>query len=359
MPRLDSFLRIVAEQQASDLHFHSGSVPVIRYDGELLDIPFRVLTAEEASRFIREVLSPEQWGRLETERQLDFLYTLPGVGRFRGNAFFHNRGPGAVLRVIPADVPTIDQLQLPPVLKRLTQLGNGMVIVTGPTGSGKTTTLAALVHEINRTSQRHVITVEDPIEFVHAPIRSVITQREVGRHVATFAAGLRSALREAPDVLVVGEMRDPETIALALSAAETGVLVFGTLHTNSAGKAVDRIVDASPEDTREQVRGLLSVLLRAVIAQQLVKRMNADGRIAAAEVLLQSYALSNMIREGKTHQIAGYLDTASFDGSGAQSLDYCLFQYVMEALVSLDDALAVADRPEPLRERIAALPEED
>jgi len=358
VPRLDSFLRIVAEQQASDLHFHSGSVPVIRYDGELLDIPFRVLTADESARFIREVLTPDQWARLETERQLDFLYTLPGVGRFRGNAFFQNQGPGAVLRVIPDDLPTIDQLQLPPVLKKLTQLRNGLVVVTGPTGSGKTTTLAAMVHEINRTSQRHVITVEDPIEFVHAPVRSVITQREVGRHVESFAAGLRSALREAPDVLVVGEMRDPETVALALSASETGVLVFGTLHTNSAGKAVDRIVDASPVDTRDQVRGLLSVLLRAVIAQQLVKRMNADGRIAAAEVLLQSYAVSNMIREGKTHQIGGYLDTASFDGSGMQSLDHCLFQYVMAAIVSLEEALTVADRPDLLRERVAALPED-
>jgi twitching motility protein PilT len=358
MARLDSFLRIVTEQQASDLHFHSGSVPVIRYDGDLLDVPFRVLTEQEASRFIQEILTPEQWVRLEQDKHLDLVYTLSDVARFRGNVFVQNHGLGAVFRVIPNDVPTIEQLQLPPIIKRLTAHTNGLIVVTGPTGSGKTTTLAAMVHEINRTSARHVITIEDPVEFVHRPIGSVITQREVGRHVESFAAGLRSALRESPDVLVVGEMRDPETVALALAAAETGVLVLGTLHTNSAAKAIDRIIDASPEDARDQARGLLSVLLRAVVSQTLIKRANADGRIAGLEILLQSYAVANMIREGKTHQITGHLDGASFDGTGAQSLDHCLFGLVRDGVVSLPDALAVADRPDHLQSRVAELPQD-
>jgi twitching motility protein PilT len=358
MARLDSFPRIVAEQQASDLHFHAGSVPVIRYEGDLLDVPFRTLSAEETSRFIREVLTPEQWAQLELERQLDLIYTLPEVGRFRGNIFVQNHGLGAVFRVIPPRVPTIDDLQLPPVLHKLALLRNGIIIVTGPTGSGKTTTLAALVDEINRTSARHVITIEDPIEFVHTPVKSAITQRQVGRQVESFASGLRSALRESPDVLVVGEMRDAETVSLALAAAETGVLVLGTLHTNSAAKAVDRIVDATTEDAREQSRGLLSVLLRAVIAQHLVKRVDADGRIAATEVLVHNYAVANMIREDKTHQLEAYVQSAGYDGSGSESLGQCLFRFVRDGLVSLEEALTLADHPNELKNLAAGLSEE-
>jgi twitching motility protein PilT len=358
MARLDSFLRIVAEQQASDLHFHAGNVPVIRHDGELMDLPFRALSAQETERFLREVLTDAQWATLQTEKQLDLMYALPEVGRFRGNVFVQSHGLGAVFRIIPDEVPTLDRLGVPPVLKRLTQLGNGLIVVTGPTGCGKTTTLAAMIHEINQTSQRHIITIEDPIEFVHQPRESVITQREVGRHVESFASGLRSALREAPDVLVVGEMRDQETVQLALAAAETGILVFGTLHTNSAAKAIDRIIDVVPEETREQSRGVLSVLLRGVIAQHLVRRASGDGRIAVAEILLQSYAVANMIRENKTHQVEGHLQTASYDGSGAQSLDHCLFQYIQEGHITLEDALSVADYPDQLKKLVAGLPEE-
>jgi len=357
-PRLDSFLRIVAEQQASDLHLHAGNVPIVRHDGDLLDVPFRILTPQETSRFLREILNDEQWTRLEHHKQIDVIYTVPEVGRFRANVFEQNQGLGAVFRFIPAHIPNLQELQLPPVLTRLTQLQSGLVVVTGPTGSGKTTTLAAMVHEINRGSSRHVITIEDPIEFVHAPIQSLVTQREVGRHVESFAAGLRSALREAPDVLVVGEMRDAETVQLALSAAETGVLVLGTLHTNSAAKAVDRMIDAVPDDAREQTRGLLSVLLRAVIAQHLVKRINADGRIAAAEILVQNYAVSNLIRENKTHQLPAYVLGASRETPGSQSLDQCLYQYVEDGIVAAEEALKVADDPQRLQTSLAALVQE-
>ncbi len=358
MARIDTFLRIVAEQQASDLHFHAGNVPVIRHDGDLIDLPFRKLSAQETQRFLDEILSDEQKARLDQERQIDLLYVLPGAGRFRANIFSQRHGLGASFRIIADSPPLVHDLGLPPVVTRLTRLANGLLIVTGPTGSGKTTTLAAMIHEINRTSERHIITVEDPVEFVHEPIKSVITQREVGTHVETFAAGLRSALRETPDVLVVGEMRDRETVQLALSAAETGVLVFGTLHTNSAARAVDRIIDAVPEDSREQARGVLSVLLRAVISQHLVKRASGEGRVAVAEILTQTLGVSTLIREAKSHQLAAYLQSAANDGSGSQSLDHSLFQNVREGIITLEAARLVADYPEQLERMVAELPEE-
>ena len=348
MARLDSFLRVVAEQDASDLHLHSGSVPVIRHDGDLMDLPFRVLSETETRRLLFEIIDDGQKETLERERQLDFIYSIPRGGRFRASFFVQRNGLGAVFRIIPNRRPTLEELLVPAAVKRLTQLKNGLVLVTGPTGSGKTTTLAAIVHEINRTQARHIITIEDPTEFVHEPLRSVVTQREVGRHTVSFASALRSALRESPDVLIIGELRDQETVQLALSAAETGTLVFGTLHTNSAAKAVDRILDIVPEGARDQARSVLAVLLRAVIAQHLVKRSGGEGRIAAREILLQNYAVSAMVREKKVHQIEAYLHSASFDGSGAQSLDNCLLGYVQEGLVTLEDALAVADYPEQL-----------
>lgn len=358
MPRLDSFLRLVVEQQASDLHLHAGYVPVIRHDGDLVDVPFRQLSRDETERFLGEIMTDAQRDLLLAERQVDFLYDLPGTGRFRASVFQQSRGLGSVFRVIPDRPFTLEQLLMPPAVRKLTRLSNGLVIVTGPTGSGKTTTLAAMVDEINRNQQRHVITIEDPIEFVHRPVKSVITQREVGRHVASFAAGLRSALRESPDVLVVGEMRDQETVQLALQAAETGVLVLGTLHTNSAAKAVDRIVDVVPEDVRDQTRGVLSVLLRAVIAQHLVKKASGEGRVAALEVLLQSHGISNLIRENKVHQIEAYLQSAGVHPSGLQSLDGCLLKLVQEGLVEMSEAVLVADRPDQLRRQVTEMAEE-
>src|SRR5229473_2020170 len=239
MARFDSFLRLVAEQGASDLHFHAGNVPIIRHEGDLLPLPFRTLSELETSRFLLEIMTEEQRAEFEKKREIDFVYELPGVARFRANVFVQSQGFGSVFRVIKNEVPTLDELGMPAAVKRLTDLNNGLVLVTGPTGSGKSTTLAAMVDEINKTSQRHVISIEDPIEYLHTNHKAVITQRQVGKHAESFAGALRSALRESPDVLIVGEMRDLETIGLAIQAAETGVLVIGTLHANSASNAVD------------------------------------------------------------------------------------------------------------------------
>jgi len=356
--RIDSFLRLVAEQGASDLHFHAGNVPIVRHEGELMPLPFRVLSEVETGRFLLELLGDEQRAQFEKTQEADLVYSIEGVARFRVNIFVQSQGLGAVFRVIPNKVPTLEELNLPPAVKRLTQLSNGLVLVTGPTGSGKSTTLAAMVDEINKSSQRHLISIEDPIEFLHKPIKSAITQRQVGKHAESFSSALRSALRESPDVLVVGEMRDLETIQLAISAAETGVLVIGTLHSNSASKAIDRIMDVIPEESRDQVRSTLSVLLRGVISQHLAKHASGEGRVAVMEVLVQSYAVSNLIRENKVFQIDGYLDTASYDGSGMQSLDACLFKLLKQGEVTLDEALKLANQPESLKRLAAELAED-
>ncbi|OLC73161.1 MAG: type IV pili twitching motility protein PilT [Deltaproteobacteria bacterium 13_1_40CM_4_68_19] len=358
MLRIDSFLRLVAEQGASDLHFHAGNVPIIRHEGELMPLPFRILSEVETGRFLLELLGEEQRAQFEKTKEADLVYSIEGVARFRVNIFVQSQGLGAVFRVIPNKVPTLDELNLPLALRRLTQLANGLVLVTGPTGSGKSTTLAAMVDEINKTSQRHVISIEDPIEFLHKPIKGAITQRQVGKHAESFSSALRSALRESPDVLVVGEMRDLETIQLAISAAETGVLVIGTLHSNSAPKAIDRIIDVIPEESRDQVRSTLSVLLRGVVSQHLAKHATGEGRVAVMEVLLQSYALSNLIRENKVFQIDGYLDAASYDGSGMQSLDASLFKLVKQGEVTLEEALKLSNQPESLKRLAAELPED-
>ncbi len=346
---------MVSEQKASDLHFHAGTTPMIRHDGDLVELPFRPLGDDETRRFLYEVLTPSQKEAFEADGELDFAYDLEGVARFRVNLMVQSRGPGAVFRIIPNAIPTLDDLGLPPSLKKLGRLANGLVLVTGPTGSGKTTTLAAMISEINRTAAKHIITVEDPIEFVHDPIQCVVTQRQVGTHVKGFDTALRSSLRESPDVLVVGEMRDFETVSLALQAAETGVLVFGTLHTNSAAKAVDRIADVFPEEQQEQARGLLSVLLKGVVAQTLCKRASGEGRVAALEILLANYAVSNMIRENKTFQIDSYLQSGESIQQGMKSLDLALRDLVRERIIEIDEALSYANNPEALRELTADL----
>jgi twitching motility protein PilT len=355
MARLDSFLRLVVAQRASDLHFHAGSVPIIRHDGDLVPLPFRVLSDDEAARFLMELLLPEQKAQFERQRQLDFAYVLEGVGRFRASLFMQSRGMGGVFRIVPERLPTLDELRLPEAVRKLTQTANGLVLITGPTGSGKSTTLAAIVHEINKTSRRHIITVEDPIEFIHPSLESVVTQRQVGRDIETFAAALRSALRESPDVLVVGEMRDYETVSLAISAAETGVFVVGTLHTNTATKAIDRIIDICPEETHEQVRGVVSTLLKGVVAQQLCKRATGEGRIAMTEVLLASYATANLIREKKTYQLDSLLQSGEGSAAGMQSLDRCIYNQVKAGLIEAEEGLRVANYPEILRPLLAGL----
>src|SRR5438067_2040027 len=358
MARIDSFLRLVAQQGASDLHFHAGNVPIIRHEGELMPLPFRILSEVETSRFLLEIMGEEQRAAFDKDQEADFVYSIEGVARFRANVFVQSHGLGAVFRVIPNQVPTLDDLKLPKVVRDLTDLNNGLVLVTGPTGSGKSTTLAAMVDEINKSSQRHVISIEDPIEFLHKPIRGAITQRQVGKHAESFATALRSALRESPDVLVVGEMRDLETITLAISAAETGVLVIGTLHSNSASKAIDRIMDVIPEESRDQIRGTLSVLLRGVVSQHLARHASGEGRVAVMEILLQSYAVSNLIRENKLFQIDGYLETSSNDGSGTQSIDACLYRLVKGGEVTVEEALKLANQPDSLKRLAAELPED-
>lgn len=349
MARIDSFLRLAAEQKASDLHFHSGNVPQIRLNGDLYPLDFRELTITEAKSFIYQILTPQQIQELEQEQGLDFVYEVKGVGRFRANAFFQYFGMGAVFRVIPEKHPTADNIMLPGSVRKLATNNNGLILITGPTGSGKTTTLAALIHDINAATRKHIITIEDPIEFVYEPLNSVITQRQVGYHVETFSAALRSALRESPDVIVIGELRDEETISLALSAAETGILVIGTLHTNSSGKAISRIIDMVPEKVQDHTRATLSVLLRGVVAQRLCKKANGDTRIAVYEILVQNYAIANMIRENKLHQLDGYLQSVSFAESGMQSMDACLLRYIKEGLIWIDDALKISDYPDQLR----------
>lgn len=358
MARLDSFLRLVTEQNASDLHFCAGAVPTIRHNGDLVRLPFRKLTETETRRFLVEILDDEQRERFENNSDLDFVYELDDIGRFRCNFFRQARGSGAVFRIIPPSVPTLDDLGMPASMRRLCQLKNGLVLVTGPTGAGKTTTLAALVDEINRTAKRHIITIEDPVEFLHPIRQSVVTQRQVGVHVSSFAEALRSSLRESPDVVVVGEMRDAETIQLALTAAETGVLVFGTLHTNSAASAINRIIDAMPEESREQVRSILSVLMRGIVAQHLVKRATGEGRVAVVEVLLQNYAVAHLIRENKIHQLDALLQSTESAGAGMMSLETCLLRYLREGVILLEDAVRVASDPDHLRQLAADLPED-
>jgi len=351
MARLDSFLKLVAEQQASDLHFHAGGVPMIRHDGDLMALPFRVLSELESRRLILEIVSADQKATLEREQQVDFVYALPEVGRFRASVFVQSRGLGAVFRVIRNHVPSLEELGLPPVLSQLVRLKNGLVLVTGPTGAGKSTTLAAMVREISATQSRHIITLEDPIEYVHEPQHGTITHREIGTHTESFASGLRAALRESSDVLVLGEMRDLETVLLALQAAETGVLVLGTLHTSSSAKAVERILDVIPEESREQARGTLSLVLRAVIAQRLAKLASGDSRIAVPEVLVNNWAIGNLIRENKVHQIEGQLQSSGA-GAGSQGFDTALLRYVQQGLIAPEEAVRLASQPEAMRRLI-------
>jgi twitching motility protein PilT len=348
-PRIDSFLRLVADQKASDLHFSAGSVPAIRLDGDLVPLPFRKLSADEARKFLFEIMSKPQRAIFERDQEIDFAHNVEGVGRFRVNIAVQTRGVGAVFRVIPNHPPTIAELGLPRTLLRLAALPNGLVIVSGPTGSGKTTTLAALIHEINRSRPLHVITVEDPIEYIHPPLVGLVTQREIGSHTESFSAALRAALRESPDVIVVGELRDVDTVMLALSAAETGVLVFGTLHTNSAAKCIDRIIDICPEDMHAQVRTTLGTQLKGIIAQHLLKRVTGEGMVAAVELLLPGHGLGHLIRDNKTHLVDQLIRTNEAEGDGTQSLDLVLCRYVQQGLIAVDDALALARDPAAVR----------
>jgi len=336
MARIDTFLEMVAKQNASDLHFVSGSPPILRLHGQMERIKFRVLTHEEVKGFIYEIMNEELQKSFEELNDADFAYQIENVARFRVNAFMQRNGMGAVFRQIPTKIKTIEELSLPESITQFSNLKKGLVLVTGPTGSGKSTTLAAIIDHINRTREVHIITIEDPLEFVHENQKAIVTQREVGQHTESFSAALLAALREDPDVILVGEMRDLETISLAMTCAETGLLVFGTLHTNSAPKTMDRIVDVFPVDQQAQVRVMLADSLKGIVAQQLLKTVDGKGRVAATEILVGISSLGNIIREGKTHMIASLMQTGK--KFGMQTMDDCLFKFLDEEKINPIDA---------------------
>jgi twitching motility protein PilT len=333
MATMQELLAEAADKGASDLHLSSGQPPLLRVHGDLVRVERPPLAPEDVKALVYSIMNEKQRAIFEEVHEVDFACELPEKGRFRVNVFVHSRGPGAVLRTIPTKIPSLDALDLPPILKELCNRERGLVLVTGPTGSGKSTTLAAMVDVINQTWDAHILTVEDPIEFVHPPKRCLVNQREVGPHTDSFSNALRSALREDPDVILVGEMRDLETISLALTAAETGHLVFGTLHTSSAPKTIDRIIDVFPAGQQGQIRTMLAESLEAVVAQTLLKK-KGGGRVAACEILVGVPAVRNLIRENKLHQIASMMQTGQ--RAGMQTSDMAVADLVKRGLVDRD-----------------------
>ena len=305
-PKIDRFLKLMNDRGASDFHITVGRPPMLRISGAIETIRYRTLTEVDFTDMIRPVTPPRLWDEFTKGGDADYSYEITGVARYRVNLFRQQRGAGAVFRIIPSKIMTIEQLSLPPQVRRIAQLRSGLVLVTGPTGSGKSTTLAAIIDLINETRDLHIITIEDPIEFVHPHKRCLVHQREIGSHAKSFAEALKSAGREDPDLILVGEMRDLETISMALSAAEKGTLVFGTLHTNNAAKTMDRIINVFPAGEQEGIRNVLGETIRAVVAQQLMPKIGG-GRVAALEILFGSPALGNIIREGKTPQITSMI----------------------------------------------------
>ena len=335
MNLLHKYFTEMEDRGASDLHMVIGLPPMIRLSGELVSLDHPILSPEQNKKILFEILSPEQQARVEKNHDFDMAYELENVGRFRCNYFYQHRGIGAVFRIIPTKILTLDELALPEVLKTIAEYTKGLVLVTGPTGSGKSTTLAAMIDYINDRRDAHIITIEDPLEFVHQNKKCLITHREIGSHALSFSDALKVASRENPDIVLVGEMRDLETISLALTCAELGILVFGTLHTNSAARTIDRIINVFPSDQQAQIRTMLSESLRAVIAQQLIKNKHG-GRCAVNEILIGSTALANMIREGKISQIGSLLQTGV--GSGMQSMDSHLARLVKENKITKESA---------------------
>ncbi len=337
---ITQLLEFSVQQGASDLHLSVGQPPIIRIDGDVQRIDAPDFEAEQLQRMVYDIMSDEQRRGFEADLESDFSFEIPQVARFRANVFMQNRGIGAVFRTIPSKILTLEDLNTPEIFKNIASFPRGLVLVTGPTGSGKSTTLAAMVDFINKRSPYHILTVEDPIEFVHQPIRCLINQREVHRDTKGFNNALRSALREDPDVILVGEMRDLETIRLALTAAETGHLVFGTLHTSSAAKTIDRIIDVFPADEKEMVRSMLSESLRAVISQTLLKKVTG-GRIAAHEIMMVNTAIRNLIRESKVPQMYSVIQTSR--QIGMQTMDQNLQDLLQKNLITKDDAKAKAE----------------
>lgn len=336
MARIDAFFKLMNDQGASDLHMVTGQQPVLRIRGDMERVKYKVFDGDELKAMLYEICPEEKIKVFEETGDVDFGYEIPGLARYRANFFMQNKGIAAVFREIPSTILSCEQLGLPKIVSRLSSLPKGLVLVTGPTGSGKSTTLAAIVDEANSTRKDHILTVEDPIEFVHQSKKAIVNHREVGTHTKSFAAALRGALREDPDIILVGEMRDLETIALAMEAAMTGHLVFGTLHTLNASKTVDRVIEIFPADQQAQVRSTLADALKAVVSQTLFKRMDIKGRCAALEILICTPAVRNLIREGKTFQIPSAMQTGK--KYGMQTLDDAIMDLLKKGWISGDDA---------------------
>ncbi len=341
MAKIDAFFNLMFEQKASDLHMSSGNPPILRINGELTRVDFPALESDSLKAMLYEISPEYKIKQFEETGDVDFGYEIPNLSRFRVNFFNQKYGVAAVFRQIPSKVLSFEDFEkfdapLPPVLKKFAMLHKGLVVVTGPTGSGKSTTLAAMVDYANKHRKDHIITVEDPIEFVHESKNCLVNHREVGMHTKSFASALRGALREDPDIILVGEMRDLETIELALTAASTGHLVFGTLHTQSAAKTVDRIIDVFPADQQNKIRATLSEAIKGVVAQNLFKRIDKKGRVAGLEVLVVNTAVANLIREGKTHQIPGMIQVGKKFGN--TPLDDSIMDHLKMKRIAPEDA---------------------
>ena len=343
MLTIDQLLRFAVAQKASDLHLSAGEPPMLRIHGDIQRVEGPALTPEDTHRLLFDVLTDSQRRAFQEKLEVDFAFALDENLRFRVNAFVQNRGEGAVFRTIPTKIPSFTDLNLPPILRWFSERDKGLVLVTGPTGSGKSTTLAAMIDHINETTSGHILTLEDPIEFVHKPKRCLVNQREVGVQTHSFNAALKSALREDPDVILVGELRDLETVSLALTAAETGHLVLATLHTNNAIRTVNRILGVFPPSQQDQIRTMVSESLRAVVSQRLVARADGNGRVPALEILVVNKAVGNLIRENKTFQIKSVLQTGG--AQGMCMLDASLADLLKKGIITREEALKHTDDP--------------
>ncbi|MGV3754361.1 MAG: type IV pilus twitching motility protein PilT [Verrucomicrobiota bacterium] len=362
MAKIDAFFNLMFEQKASDLHLASGNPPMLRINGELHRVDYPPLESDSLKAMLYEIAPEYKIKVYEETGDVDFGYEIPGVSRFRANFFNQKNGVSAVFRAIPSKVLSFEDFEkfhapLPPVLKKFAMLHKGMVLVTGPTGSGKSTTLAAIVDYCNKNRKDHILTVEDPIEFVHESKSSLVNHREVGIHTRSFASALKGALREDPDIILVGEMRDLETIELALTAASTGHLVFGTLHTQSAAKTIDRIIDVFPADQQNKTRATLSEALKGVVAQNLFKRIDKKGRVAALEILVVTTAIANLIREAKTHQIPGMIQVGKKLGN--QPLDDAIMDHLKMKRISPEEAYDKCLDKKKFRPFLSHPPEDD
>lgn len=352
MAQIDSLLQRALESGASDLHLRAGASPLIRLHGRLQPLS-GVNNPGGYEAALLDILTENQRQTFATRNDLDFAYEIPGVARFRVNFLRQHRGIGAVFRLLPSQLRTLEELGLPQVVYSLARLEQGLVLVTGPTGSGKSTTLAAIIDYINQESDKHIVTIEDPLEFIHPSKKSLVTQREVGAHTMSFAAALRAVLREDPDIILLGELRDLETIALAITAAETGHLVFGTLHTRTAASTVDRLIDVFPPDQQGQIRTMLAETLKGVIAQQLLIRADGQGRVIAVEILVGTTALSNLIREGKTYQIPSLIQTGRREGM--QTMDQAILEHLRSKQITPQEAYRKAVDKETYRQYLERL----